>query len=221
MTRKPTIGEIMRAEVRAGLLAAAVLRPAVVRSYAQETRTATVQLLFKPVVRGEGGEPVALELPELTGVPVWWPQFGGFQVEGELVSGDVVGVFFADRATDRLFSQTVSDSSPAETFDPGDPRAHALSDAIAVPGLMLTGVGAASERPLILRHLSGLVTITISPDGNVAFDVGEGGELQSAVRGEALVEYLRTHTHLDALGGTGPPASPPPQDVLSQLLRLR
>ena len=69
-----SLAEIMRAEVRAQLLALNVLRPGRVEEYDGETQTATIQPLLMPVHTSSSGEEEAVTPPPIQGVPVWWPQ---------------------------------------------------------------------------------------------------------------------------------------------------
>lgn len=220
--RVATLAEVVREESRRLLLSLHVLKPGRVVAYDAATRTCEVLPLFKTVYRGENDKEATLEPTPIPAVPVWWWRAGGWEIVGELVPGDIVGLMFADRSLDPFLSRPPpTDDAPAPTFDPVVARAHDLSDAIAVPGMMLTQVGAAADRPLILRHLSGLLEIEVGHDGSIALRAGGAGGMQRAVRGDELVQWLVGHTHLDALGGTGPPAAPPPDSVLSTLITLR
>ena len=94
-------------------------------TYDAEKQTATVQ----PVARQRYiADPTTSErVPSIPGVPVCWPQGGGFAVTMPLAAGDDVFLAFADRSIDEWKRSGAGDYTPAlrRRFD--------LADAVAIP----------------------------------------------------------------------------------------
>lgn len=119
------------AEMLAGVLAyhaqqLHVAQPGIVESYDPATQRASVQLCIRQRLVVEGGselQPAAL----LPSVPVLFPRGGGTFITWPIERGDHVLVVFQDGSIDRW-------TQMGGVVDPIDPRAHALSDAVAIPG---------------------------------------------------------------------------------------
>ncbi len=98
-------------------------------SYDRTTQTASVQ----PVVRAVyqiGDREVAVELPELKGVPVQWPATSGAALHLPLAAGDRVLLIIRDRSHDEIDQNGIPSSG---TVEPDSARRFSLSDAVAVP----------------------------------------------------------------------------------------
>lgn len=119
----PSLADVIRAFVREGAADLHVSIPAkVVR-----VDLAKGQLDAKPLVK-DVFEGQAVSVPVITNVPIMWPGAGGFRLTFPLAVEDVVLLVFSDRSLDLWLEK-------GGEVDPGDPRRHALSDAIAIPGL--------------------------------------------------------------------------------------
>lgn len=119
------------AEMIAGVLAhhaqrLHVAQPGIVESYDPATQRASVQLCIQQRMIVEGGTEL-LPAPLLPSVPVMFPRGGGAFITWPIAKGDHVLVVFQDGSIDRW-------TQMGGVVDPIDPRAHALSDAVAIPG---------------------------------------------------------------------------------------
>jgi hypothetical protein len=150
------------------------------------------------------GEEQVISVPVITNVPIVWPGAGGMRITFPIAIGDTVLLLFADRSLDLWLLH-------GGEVDPADPRRHALSDAVAIPGLRSFKApwGGAD---------SGAVTLG-----------SENGAVHPAAWGDKVAEALQaikdtigsqktvfdTHVHTSAAPGSPttvpiPVASPPP-----------
>jgi hypothetical protein len=106
--------------------------PAVVVSYDASTQTATVQPMVNDVrFDVDTGERVSEPWPQIQGVPIVWPRFGGFVIAGPLKQYDPVELVAYD------MDPTAWQQSAAPTLqpvDPPDPRRHGGNYWRAFPG---------------------------------------------------------------------------------------
>lgn len=119
----PSLADVIRAFVREGAADLHVSIPAKVVRVELDKGLVDAQPLVKEVLEGQ-----AVSVPVIPNVPIVWPGAGGFRLTFPIVAGDVVLLVFADRSLDLWLSK-------GGEVDPQDPRRHALSDAIAIPGL--------------------------------------------------------------------------------------
>lgn len=98
--------------------------PGRVESFDPTTGRATVQ----PVVKKRYADGRVESLPVVPNVPVVWPRTGAAALSLKLVKGDGVLLVFAERALERWLAL-------GGEQEPGAPRRHDLSDAVAIPGL--------------------------------------------------------------------------------------
>jgi protein gp138 len=122
----PTLPELLRAAVDAGLEEVWGAAPGTVLSYDPATQSADVEVGVRRAVPSDRGAPVVERAPVVANVPVAFPGGGGFFVSFPLGVGDRVLLVFADRSIDR-YRQT------GTSADPGDRRALGPAGAIAVP----------------------------------------------------------------------------------------
>ncbi len=148
----------------------------------------------KPLVKdrveipGKAGTQV-ISIPVVTNVPVIWPGAGGMRVTFPIVPGDTVLLVFSDRSLDLWLAQ-------GGEVDPLDPRRHALSDAVAIPGLRDFAHpwgGAASDGMTV--GADGGMQLKITPS-EVSF--GEGST-------PVAEEGSRTVGHVHVLAGAAGP----------------
>lgn len=212
--RKPTFVDLVREMMRAELAETHVAKPGIVLSYDPVAQTAAVQPLFKVTFRTEIDEERTESAPVLPSVPIAWPGWGGWIIDGELAPEDLVLLVFADRAIDAW------EASPLQQADPSAARMHAFNDAIGLPFLSAGRASSSGDAPLRLRRADGQPSIELLADGGIRMNAG-GEADQPAVRGDELVAWLQSHTHPTAFGPSGPPVQPIPPTILSALLRLR
>lgn len=124
----PSLAELLngfRGSVMAGLR---VALPGRVERYDVATQLVDVQPLIADTFEEEDGTVSNVRLPLITNVPVIFPGAGGMRITFPIQAGDTVLLVFADRSLD------VWQSRGGETA-PDDTRRHALTDAMAIPGL--------------------------------------------------------------------------------------
>jgi len=128
MSGTPTLGEAIGALVEHRLEDVHVATPAKVLEYDRTTQRMTAQPLIKRGYIDEDGVRQVKSLPAITNVPVVFPGAGGISITFPIAAGDTVLLVFSEFSLDKWL-QTGAHS------DPLDDRRHALSDAIAIPGL--------------------------------------------------------------------------------------
>lgn len=184
-------GELLnRLAVRIGVDTRVAL-PATVQSYDASMQTVDVKPLLRDQLENEDGELDELSLPVINAVPVVFPGAGGFRLTFPIAAGDTVLLVFSDRSIDEW-----QDLGTETT--PQDVRRHALSDAIAIPGLhshtsVWTGASTSGA--------------TLGKDGGpqavfTASEIELNGSSQAILRGTAFVGHLQTFlTAVGAFGG--------------------
>lgn len=100
-----------------------------VESYDEELQEATVQVVPRRVWVDATGTRQTERRAQLLDVPVLLPGSGDRGATFDVMPGDFVLLLFLDQAADGWFRTGGADA------DPGDPRRHSLSDAVAIPGL--------------------------------------------------------------------------------------
>lgn len=124
----PTLPEIIRAAIQAHDADLHVSIPAEVVRVDLAKGQVDARPLVKDVLTAGDGARVALSVPVIANVPIVWPGAGGFRLTFPVAAGDSVLLVFSDRSLDAWLAR-------GGEVDPGDPRRHALSDAVAIPGL--------------------------------------------------------------------------------------
>lgn len=209
MSRQPTLAEVIRAHVLSNLSELHVALPGRIESYDAATQQASVQPLIKSPITDEEGERQVERLPVIPGVPVQFPQGGGFRLTFPLAAGDTGLLLFSEVSLDVWLSE-------GGEVDPRDDRRHHLTDAIFIPGVrsFKTPLSDAHETKLSLGKEAGL-QLFIS-DSKIQLG-GESGN-QAAALGDALTSHMAAvqvwlglvATFITGLGfAGGPPPSPP------------
>ena len=112
--------------------------PGVIQSFDPVTQTATVQPAIKMRVNiGEGVK--QMDMPPIDNVPVVLPfaQGAGFLLTLPIKAGDECLIVFSDRSMDNFMqSGGVQPTVATASDDTTTPRAHSLSDAICIPGII-------------------------------------------------------------------------------------
>ncbi len=201
----PTLAQVIRAAVQAHAADLRVAIPASVERVDLAKGLVDARPLVKDLV-GDAGSLTPLSMPVITNVPVVWPGAGGFRLTFPIATGDTVLLVFSDRSLDVWLAK-------GGEVDPGDPRRHALSDAIAIPGLRPFSdpwAGAAADG------------VTLGQEGGTqvrvkAGTIELGGADEPAAMATTLKGYLdQVKIWLDALvlptavGPAGPPSVPSP-----------
>lgn len=202
----PTLAQVIRSAIAAGSADLRVSIPASVERVDLAKGLIDARPLVKELVGDREGALTALSMPVITNVPVVWPGAGGFRLTFPIAKGDTVLLVFADRSLDVWLAK-------GGEVDPADPRHHALSDAIAIPGLRdfkTPWSGAAADG------------ITFGKDGGLqvkvkAATIELGGTDQPAAMATvleshltALMVWLNALVLPTAVGPAGPPAVPSP-----------
>lgn len=119
-------------------------------------------LIYQVVAEENGIESTLKELPVIRKVPVVLPraQNAGFSLTQPISIGDDVLLIVSDRAIDHWQSRGVI-SPPVE---PVTPRAHDLTDAIAIIGLSsdMTPISNYSFTKSVLRNVDGTIALELS-----------------------------------------------------------
>lgn len=181
--------------------------PARVLGYDPETQQASVQPLLKR--RLKDGR--VLSRAPITGVPVVFPAAGGGIITFPVEVGDTVLLIFSQRSIDRWVN------SDGGEVDPLDNRMHAISDAIALPGLYTFPNALSSDPERVIIKFSG-AQIALARDGSVEIlapggltvngNVTVNGTITASGEIEGNGIELSTHTHSGVQTGgsnTGPP----------------
>lgn len=179
--RTPFFEELLERAAAASTYGLRVMLPARVESYdATKHRCSATPLIMDGDVN-EGGDFVAVALPQLHDIPVAFPGGGGVRMKWPIVKGDEVLLVFSSSSIAR-FKSLGSRRGPV---DPGDDRRHDLNDAYAIPTFKVTDPSDASA---MIEFTSGGL-------------IKAGGDEPLVKRSEFL-----GHTH--ATAGNGPPSPP-------------
>jgi hypothetical protein len=119
----PSLADVIRAGIHSAAADLHVSIPATVVRVELGRGLVDAQPLVKDIFEGQ-----AASVPVITNVPIVWPGAGGFRLTFPIAVDDVVLLVFSDRSLDLWLEK-------GGEVDPKDPRRHALSDAIAIPGL--------------------------------------------------------------------------------------
>jgi hypothetical protein len=103
--------------------------PARVESYNPTTGRISAQPLIPRAYTDEEGNRQLEDLPVVNEIPIQFPGSGGARVKFPISVGDTVLLLFSQASLDKwLVTGT--------RVDPGDDRRHALTDAVAITGLL-------------------------------------------------------------------------------------
>lgn len=205
MTRSPTIVDAFTRAIDRRLTDLHVCMPARVERYDGVKGLVDVQPLLKIAAENEQGDRVAEQLPVIPNVPLIYPGSGNFRVTFPVAQGDTVLIVFSENSLDIWLTQ-------GGLVDPLDDRRHALSDAVAIPGLRDFGHPLA-EPPtdhLTIGHDSGAQVHIYQGETRIGTD--DPGDLEPVAKGDTTKARLDTiqaafdaHTHVAPGGATGVP----------------
>lgn len=221
-SRSPSLEMVIREALRAYLGRVHVALPGRIVSYDAATQKADVQPMVLNVQRSVDGDDVREALPLLTDVPVLFPRSATFFVSFPMNVGDRVLLIFNERSIDKYMTGLgePAPATPVDITDPVDPRAHNLSDAVALPGFFpfVDALGTVHEHNMVMGkdggaqiHFTGPLVMlgAEAPVSFVALAQKVDNEL-TAIKADldALKLLLTGHTHTSATPGNQTAPSP-------------
>ena len=189
--RLETLGSVINDAIEYGLRDLYTLIPAKVVKWDAAKQRANCQILIKNVTRDESGDRQVDSCPVVPGVPVQFLGAGTFRItcpisDGSLVIGGSTipattgSLIFSHRSLDKWLT------GDGKEVDPEFDHAHALTDAVFLPGLMPFG-GAWGTCP------TDAMTIGSDGDGNARIviksgeiDLGDGASKGVARKGDKV-----------------------------------
>ena len=126
--RTRSLAEVIDLAISARLAGLHTHLPARVERYDPATQLADVVPCLLARFEDDDGNVSSQPMPVLTNVPVVFPGAGGFRITFPVQAGDTVWLSFSERSIDEW-------KSLGGQVAPGDPRQHALPDAVALVGL--------------------------------------------------------------------------------------
>ncbi len=204
-SRTPSPAEVINAIVESAVGDLYVGMPGKVVRWDASKQEADVQPLVKVSHEDETGERVVEALPVIPGVPVIFPGGGGFLVQFPVSVGDTVWLQLSALSLDKWLA------TGGGPLDPESDGRHALSDAVAIPGLRSFKDKRPSVEDGVHVGAEGGNQVIVTGDKIYfgSLTAAENMVLGQAFKtlAEALFDLIVAHTHPDALGGTGVPAN--------------
>ncbi len=162
--------------------------PCVVQSFNATQRTVECQPTIRERVINEDNVITYVNYPVLVNVPVCFPQSTNAGITFPISRGDECIVLFQDGSIDNWWLK-------GNVQNPVEQRRHDLSDGIAIFGVNNQSKQQIpyNANALTLSYKNNVVKIT---ENDVIIN---GRSMNSAF---ALLDSLRTHTHIDSLGGS-------------------
>ena len=125
----PTFSEVIVKAIESHLAGELhVSMPGRIERYSSATQRADIQPLLRRVVIGEDGSRIAYRRAVVPNVPIMFLGGGGFRTTYPVAVGDTALLIFVDVSIDRW-------KTTGNEVDPGDDRAHSVTDAVALVGL--------------------------------------------------------------------------------------
>lgn len=182
--------------------------PARVISFDSSLQTCVVQPTLK---RKYKGSDTAELLPVIEDVPVIFPGSNDLFLTFDLKADSYVLLIFSERAIADWMVQ-------GGEVDPQRKRKHALSDAIAIPGILPTPsiLTTVEADTISMRNKLNTANVKVKTDGNVVVNNGVGTALEFARMKAAFDTFINDfdlHTHPAPGGATSPPATPATADM--------
>lgn len=132
MSESKTLAESLDVFVDDRMRGLRVSMPGRVESYDKDTQKANVQPIIQQGYIKEDGTRGSKALAMVLDVPIQFQGSGAFGMTFPVSKGDIVLLVFSDFSLDKWLALGAPENG---TTDSGDDRAHALSDAFAIPGL--------------------------------------------------------------------------------------
>ena len=181
-------------------------QPARVVAYHADDGTADVQPLFTRVIAERDGTEREIAPPQVLRAPVVKLGGNGWSLRFQLRPGDLVLLVCAERALDRWLA-----SDGSAPLRPGEPRRHALADAIVIPGLHPQSRQPGDPGDDFVVDRDGVDVVRLQGDGTVL--LGEGASLAVARETDGIEVSAATapdfYAHLAQLAAKGPSPIPP------------
>lgn len=127
----PLLEDIVLAGVELGLEDLHTAQVGIVKSFNELNHTVEVQPMVKRAHTNEAGEQVEENQPVIPNVPVLYQGSGGHRTVFPVEKGSLVLLVHLAQSKDSWHF-----SRGASTVPPGDTRRHALTDCVAIPGLL-------------------------------------------------------------------------------------
>lgn len=124
-TKTPSLIDVLNNAIEKRLCELHTAMPGIISSYDPKTNLAVVKPALK---RKYIDEPVAIDLPLISNVPVAFPRLGDAHLRLPVTAGDEGMIIFQERSIDLWLEM-------GATVDPDDPRKFQLSDGVFYPGL--------------------------------------------------------------------------------------
>lgn len=199
----PTLAGAVRRSVAERLREMNTSIPARVESFDSAARTITAQPLIEVAYKDETGARRTEKLAAIPHVPVAFPGSRSIRIEFPLVKGDTVLLMFCQASIDRWFAR-------GGVVDPGDDRHHALSDAIAIPGVIdeptAEGLDPVHATALVITapeiHAGGTEQLATFADLQKVTDALAGAVPVALDGGAGLLTSFSTRLALDPPVGT-------------------
>lgn len=178
MTQAMNMAEALRRIVESQSVEMHVALPGIVKSYDASTQTADIELALTrplPSPDEEENEDEYEALPILPSVPVAWPRAGGFYLHFPMTEGDSVLVVFNELDIN-------SWRNSGSVSDPAVSTRHALSGAVAVPGLYpRTNTNPSADGSNATLGAEGGLTVTLTSGEMQVDGSGDAAALASEV----------------------------------------
>lgn len=191
----PTLAEVIRLIVDSKLALVETVLPGRILTYDEATQKASVQPLVRGAFVDDDGERVYLDLPIINNAPVAFPSGSGGSLTFPLTRGDRVVLLFASRDIDGWLTDDGDSNTPT------DPRRHALSDVIVLPGVRSFAAaldsGAVDSNDLVLAA-SGLKLGSSAANQYIAIAALVASEVNTWIS-----TVFDTHTHIGVTTGPG------------------
>lgn len=187
MANSPTLIQGFAQMLDSRLEALHVAMPGRVESYDASQQRAAVKPLIRRAAISEDDTRVAESLPVIEGVPVIFPGAGAFKITFPISKGDIVWLVFGEGSLDKWLDKGGSD------VDPDDDRRNALSDAVAIPGIL--PFSDASD-----QTADGAMVLSGAEIRAGSKDATDPVVLKSEF--DTLQAKYDTHTHLDPVSGS-------------------
>lgn len=130
----PVLAELLEAAVEGKTRNLRVALPGRIEAYNKSIRRATIQATVQDGFVDGDGERQTITIPQMTDVPVMRVGSGSERYRYPISAGDPCTLVFSSSSIARIKS-----GDGGDVVDPADDRRHHEADAIALPGLFLSG----------------------------------------------------------------------------------
>lgn len=180
-SRIPRLSEVIREHILSQLSEMHIALPGRVESYDPVKQMASIQPVIKQAFIDEEGARQVERLPVIPGVPVQFPQGGGYRLTFPIAAGDSGLLVFSETSLDVWLSV-------GGEVDPLDDRRSHLTDAIFIPGVrsFAAPISDAHQTKLSLGKESGPQLFI----GDNKIQLGGETSVQGAGLGENIEDYL-------------------------------